>query len=90
MLQISIADDACQPPVALQGKLKETDKLIQAETSETGRVSQITCYSHDNYMYQEECIPVGCLPSVLVAVWGGGGFCLGGCLPRVASIHLAS
>ena len=41
-----MADDACQPPVALQGKLKETDKLIQAETSETGRVSQTTWWSH--------------------------------------------
>ena len=38
IFQISMADDACQPPVALQGKLKETDKLIQAEASETGRV----------------------------------------------------
>ena len=48
-----MADDACQPPVALQGKLKETDKLIQAETSETGRVCQsklVTC-ARDFFQY---------------------------------------
>ena len=36
--QISMADDVCQPPIALMGKVKETDKLIQAETTETGQV----------------------------------------------------
>ena len=39
LFQLSIADDACQPPAALQGKLKEVDKLIQTESSESGRVS---------------------------------------------------
>ncbi len=37
--QVSTADDKCQLTEALQSKLKEGDKLIQAETSETGRVS---------------------------------------------------
>ena len=32
------AEDACQPPKALQVASKETDKLIQAESTETGRV----------------------------------------------------
>ena len=41
---------------------------------------------------QQECIPVGCVPSAAVAVcWGrgvsawGGGVCLVGCLPRGVS-----
>ena len=42
--------------------------------------------------YKQECIPVGCIPSVAVAVGGvsarglpAGGVCLGGCLPRRVS-----
>ena len=38
--QITMADDECHPPNALEGKIKEVDKLIQAETSETGRVRE--------------------------------------------------
>ena len=30
---------------------------------------------------QQECIPVGCVPSAALAVWWGGGWCPGGCLP---------
>ncbi len=36
--QITIADDECHPPAALMGKVQETDRLIQTETAETGRV----------------------------------------------------
>ena len=44
--------------------------------------------------YKQECIPVGCVPSAVVAIGGGylpggcqprGGVCLGGCLPRGVS-----
>ena len=41
--------------------------------------------SYGSYMYKyysvQECIPVGCVPSAVVAVLEGG-VCLGGCLPR--------
>ena len=39
---------------------------------------------HLNYLKREilgECIPVGCVLSATVAIWGGG-VCLGGFLPR--------
>ena len=36
--QITIADDECHPPPALIAKMIEVDKLIHAETAETGKV----------------------------------------------------
>jgi len=36
--QITIADDECHPPPALITKMIEVDKLIHAETAETGKV----------------------------------------------------
>ena len=39
--QITIADDECHPPDALMAKVKEVDKLIKAEGTETGRVRQL-------------------------------------------------
>ena len=34
-------------------------------------------------MDEQECIPVGCIPSTAVAISSGvGGVCLGGCPPR--------
>ncbi len=52
LFQLSIADDACQPPAALQGKLKEVEKLIQTESSESGRVS-FPCSSLTHLLYKE-------------------------------------
>ena len=34
------------------------------------------------FNFQQECIPVGCVPSAAVASPGEGGICPGGCLPR--------
>ena len=34
---------------------------------------------------EQECIPVGCVPSAAVTVGGGGVVCPGGCLPRGGS-----
>ena len=39
---------------------------------------KVMCYS--NEIFKQESIPVGCVPSDAVAVWGG--VCPGGCLPR--------
>ena len=39
-VQVSVADDSCHPPAALLGKVQETDKLIKAEATETGRVGK--------------------------------------------------
>ena len=36
-------------------------------------------------MLKQECIPVGCVPSAAVAIWGG--VCPEGCLPR-GCVHL--
>ena len=38
-------------------------------------------YCHGEFLFKQECISVGCIPSAAVAV-GGGGVCPGGlCLP---------
>ena len=36
------------------------------------------------YNFEQECIPVGCVPFAAVAT-GGGGCLLGGCLPKGGS-----
>ena len=33
-----VHDEYCKPPAALMGKVKETERLIQAEQTETGKV----------------------------------------------------
>ena len=44
-------------------------------------VSTYNCPPNLPLENKQECIPVGCVPSVAVADMGGGVVCLGGCLP---------
>ena len=53
--QITIADDECQPPQALLGKVQETDKLIQMEHIEKGRVGNLVMGCTFMYMVNEKC-----------------------------------
>ena len=40
--------------------------------------------------FEQECIPVGCVPPAIVAISGERGVCPGGCLPGGVSCDLVN